>query len=315
MKMGSSAVRPFVILVFVNLMWAFQFSGAKIATEELGPITVTFLPLGFSVLLMAPFVLLGSSRRPSKSRANIPVCLNFIALGTVGIIAAQLGLTWGVQRSLASNGSVLTLTIPVLTALMAMFLLKEKMSPLRWLSFALAIIGVLMVSDVDWHSVQLFRSRYLAGNALIFVSCAGSAFYNSYSKKLLEDFSAVEVLVYSFVVSALVLLVLMAIWEPSAWRRLPLLSGSVWLSLGLIAVFSLSASTVLYFSVIEHIDVTRASLSIYLLPVFGVAISAMTLKETITWKLMIGGALVFISTFLVTTYEERRKLGSNRQNA
>ena len=30
-------VQCFLVLVLVNLMWAFQFSGAKIATARLGP--------------------------------------------------------------------------------------------------------------------------------------------------------------------------------------------------------------------------------------------------------------------------------------
>ena len=32
-----SPLQYFLVLVLVNLMWAFQFSGAKIATERLGP--------------------------------------------------------------------------------------------------------------------------------------------------------------------------------------------------------------------------------------------------------------------------------------
>jgi drug/metabolite transporter (DMT)-like permease len=68
---------------------------------------------------------------------------------------------------------------------------------------------------------------------------------------------------------------------------------------------------VLFFWVIQRIEVTQASLSIYLLPVFGVLISSVALHEKITWQLVSGGLLVFVSTFLVTSYEERRKMVSN----
>ena len=80
-----------------------------------------------------------------------------------------------------------------------------------------------------------------------------------------------------------------------------------WLNLLALAVFSLSTSMLLFFWVIQRIDVTQASLSIYLLPVFGVILSAITLHERITSQLAVGGSLVFISTFLVTIYEERTK--------
>jgi drug/metabolite transporter (DMT)-like permease len=299
--------RHFFILVLVNLMWAFQFAGAKIATAQLGPVTVTFLPLALSTLLLLPWALLSHRRRPTSDAGLATFWWQFLLLGVAGTVASQLGLTWGVARSLASNASVLTLTIPVLTAILAAVLLGERMTALRWLSFALAIGGVLLVSDIDWRSVNLTHSRFLPGNSLIFLSCIGSAFINSYSKKLLEQFSAAEVLVYSFSVADVVLFALIVFLEPDSLGRLAAIGWSAWISLLLIAVFSLSVSMVLFFMVLERIDATQASLSIYLLPVFGVFISAITVGEKVTWNLIAGGALVLGSTFLVTTYEERQK--------
>ncbi|HKX00145.1 MAG TPA: DMT family transporter [Bryobacteraceae bacterium] len=305
-------VQYFLVLMLVNLMWAFQFSGAKIATERLGPVTVTFIPLALSTLLFAPLVRLSRGGKPGPRFTPIAI-RDLILAGTIGIIPAQLGLTWGVEHSLASNASVLTLTIPVLTAIMAVILLGERMTAVRWLSFVLAICGVLMVSDIDWHSVQIFKGTYLWGNLLLFASCLGSAFYNTYSKKLLETFNPVELLVYSFLVTDLELLVLMLFLEPPSVPRLLGLGWSVWGSLLTIALFSLSLSMLLFFWVIEKIDVTQASLSIYLLPVFGVLLSTIFVREKVTAQLVTGGLLVFTGTFLVTVYEERKRGAAARK--
>jgi len=300
-------IQYFLVLVVVNLMWAFQFSGAKIATERLGPVTVTFIPLALSAVLFAPLVHFSRGQK-SGPRFTAVVVRDLILAGTLGIIPSQLGLTWGVQLSLASNASVLTLTIPVLTAIMAVVLLGESMTVVRWLSFALAICGVLMVSDIDWRSVDIFRGTYLLGNLLLFASCLGSAFYNTYSKKLLETFNPVELLVYSFLVSDIELLILMLILEPPKPVQLLSLGLGVWTTLLTIALFSLSISMLLFFWVIDKIDVTQASLSIYLLPVFGVLLSTVFVGEKITKQLVFGGLLVFTGTFLVTVYEERKRL-------
>ncbi len=300
-------IQYFLVLVVVNLMWAFQFSGAKIATERLGPVTVTFIPLALSTVLFAPLVRFSRGRKP-KPRFNAVVMRDLILAGTVGIIPSQLGLTWGVEHSLASNASVLTLTIPVLSAVMAVILLGERMTLVRWLSFALAIGGVLMVSDIDWHSVEIFRGSYLLGNLLLFASCLGSAFYNTYSKKLLETFNPVELLVYTFLVADIEILILMLILEPPQPAQLLSLGIGVWSTLLTIALFSLSVSMLLFFWVIDKIDVTQASLSIYLLPVFGVLLSTVFVSEKITAQLVFGGLLVFAGTFLVTVYEERKRL-------
>jgi len=303
---GRSPIQYFVVLLLVNLMWAFQFSGAKIATERLGPIAVTLIPLALSTVLFAPLLRLGRNRK-TPPRFTAAVWRDLALASTLGIVPAQLGLTWGVQHSLASNASVLTLTIPVLTALMAVILLGERMTAVRWVSFALAIWGVLMVSDINWSAVQIFRGTYLLGNLLIFASCLGSAFYNTYSKKLLETFSEIELLVYSFLLADAEILVLLLIFEPPSLARFTGLGAGVWGTLLAIAVFSLSLSMLLFFWVIGKIDVTQASLSIYLLPVFGVWLSTIFLREKITAQLVVGGLLVFAGTFLVTVYEERAR--------
>ncbi|MHB1939113.1 MAG: hypothetical protein ACYCOR_21465 [Acidobacteriaceae bacterium] len=80
---------------------------------------------------------------------------------------------------------------------MAYFILRERMSSIRWLSFALAIIGVLECSGIDWRSLNFTSSTFLLGNLLIFGSVLGSSFYNVYSKKLLERYTPLEVLLYS----------------------------------------------------------------------------------------------------------------------
>jgi drug/metabolite transporter (DMT)-like permease len=300
-------IQCFLVLVLVNLMWAFQFSGAKIATERLGPIAVALIPLALSTVLFAPLLRVSRSKKPA-ARWTPVVWRDLLLASTLGIIPAQLGLTWGVEHSLASNASVLTLTIPVLTAIMAVLLLGERMTLLRWLSFVLAIAGVLIVSDIDWKSVSIFRGTYLLGNLLILASCLGSAFYNTYTKKLLETFNPVELLVYSFLVADIEMAVMMLVFERSPISAFMSLGAGVWASLLTIAIFSLSVSMLLYFWVIEKIDVMQASLSIYLLPVFGVLLSTVVVREKITAQLVFGGLLVFAGTFLVTVYEERKRM-------
>src|SRR5579863_3303793 len=300
-------IQCFLVLVLVNLMWAFQFSGAKIATERLGPIAVALIPLALSTALFAPLLRISRGKKPRLLWTPV-VWRDLLLASTLGIGPAQLGLTWGVEHSLASNASVLTLTIPVLTAMMAVMLLGERMTVIRWLSFMLAICGVLMVSDIDWKSVSIFRGTYLLGNLLLLASCLGSAFYNTYTKKLLETFNPVELLVYSFLVTDLELGMLMLVFEHPRIAAFASLGGGVWASLLSIAIFSLSISMLLYFWVIEKIDVTQASLSIYLLPVFGVLLSTVVVREKITSQLVLGGLLVFGGTFLVTVYEERKRM-------
>lgn len=294
----------FSILILVNLMWAFQFSGAKIATERVGPITVTFSTMALATLIFAPLAWGETRRLWIGSGVTGQDVKDFVLLSLLGCTPAQIFLVLGVQYTLASNASVLTLTIPIITAILATLLLGERMTLLRWISFVLALGGVLIVSHIHWKSVDFVHRNYLTGNLLILGSCLGSGFYNSFSKRVLAKFSPVTVLFYTFLLSDVLLLALIGWLEPGSLSGLRGIGSAAWLSLLAIALFSLAISMILFFWVIQRVEVTQASLSIYLLPVFGVLISGITLHERISLDLILGAALVFGSTFLVTYVED-----------
>lgn len=113
------------------------------------------------------------------------------------------------------------LALPVSTALLAYVLLDERMTRVRWISFALALAGVLECSGVDWKELNLTSSRFLVGNVLIFLSVNGSAFYNAYSKRLLKRFSPLEVLLYSYYAVFIFMLPITLAVEPSGFVNLP----------------------------------------------------------------------------------------------
>jgi drug/metabolite transporter (DMT)-like permease len=56
---------------------------------------------------------------------------------------------------------------------------------------------------------------------------------------------------------------------------------------------------VLFFRVLDRLDVTQVSLSIYLLPFFGILLSALTLSERISGSIIAGGLLAFAGTGLI----------------
>ena len=59
----------------------------------------------------------------------------------------------------------------------------------------------------------------------------------------------------------------------------------------------------LFFFILKSLDVTQATLSNYALPFFIGLLAVVVLKETITGLMLAGGAVVFVSTLLVTVYE------------
>ena len=166
-----------------------------------------------------------------------------------------------------------------------------------------------MISIRDIYDARLFHLSYMIGNFLVLASCVGSAFYNSYTRRALALLSPAQVLVLSFSVADIELFIIDIFTDRGGWKQLPHLQPSVWWSLILVAIFSLGVSMLLYFAVIQSVEVMRAAFSIYMLPAFGLFFSVVLLGERLTPNLIAGGILIFFSCFLVTVYEEKQRKG------
>ena len=240
--------------------------------------------------------------REPKVRLTRSDIWSFVLLGILGQLVAQLFITWGVRFAPASNAALLALIMPISTAVMAHFLLGEHMTRVRWISFGLAILGVMACSGVDWTGLN-FGKSYLIGNMLIFFSVLGSAFYNTYSKKVLETHSPLKVLLYSYYVLLLVLLPVTLALEPSGFTNLAHYSKTVWFGLAILAIFQYFLSMVIFLNVLTRLDATQAALSNYLIPFFGVLIAALVLHERLTSFMIAGGLLALASTLLITVWD------------
>jgi len=58
---------------------------------------------------------------------------------------------------------------------------------------------------------------------------------------------------------------------------------------------------ILWMYLLRRLDVSQASVSIYLLPLLGVLFSALLLQERITPAMLVGGLLTLVGTILITT--------------
>jgi drug/metabolite transporter (DMT)-like permease len=297
MTSGSRKIADWLLLLACNLMWASQFVMVKLVQEQMGPLFAVTFPIALAALMLIVLV-----RREPKLKITKRDIRDLTLLGIAGQLVAQLFITWGVRFAPASDAALLALIMPVSTAVMAHFLLGEHMNRIRWISFGLALLGVLACSGDDWKSLDFGRG-YLGGNILIFFSVLGSAFYNAYSKKVLERHSPLQVLLYSYYALLLVLLPVTIVAEPSGFVNLSHYSKTVWVGLAILAVFQYFLSMVIFLNVLTRLDATQAALSNYLIPFFGVLIAALVLHERLTGFMIVGGLLALLSTLLITVWD------------
>jgi len=312
MRVSPRAATDTGLLVLVNAMWAAQYPAYKTATTQIGPVTLSVWTFLIASAVLAPF-LIREHRAAAKAHSGNSLSVgaawgNFLLLALLGLVPASVILAWGTALSTASNAALLYLTVPILTAVLAIGIVGERMSPVRWVSLALSLAGVLIISGFDWRHADFRSTRFVAGNLLVLVACAASAFYNVYSKKLLRRFTPLEVLVFGYLLTAAISLPLVPSIEPFSLASVRAYTDATWTAVLVLSVFSWGLAMVLWMYLLKRLDVSQASVSIYLLPFLGVLLSAITLNEKISKTMVFGGLVTLAGTILITSAESTTRV-------
>ena len=293
----------FLLLALASLMWSGQGTAVKVLNRHMGPIAITFLPFYITTFLFVPLLLKMRRGNPGAAHPSGSDWIQFVIAGVAGQVLAQLGMTWGVAKSLASNGAILNLLIPVISAVLASILLKERITLLRIAALLIGLVGVVMMSISDLRQASFREMHFLVGNLLILGGCLGSAFYNVYCKGLMRRFTEIEILIYSYVTASIASLPLLIWAEPFSFHAFQQFDWESWTAFAFLALFMYGASMLLFFKALQHLDVTAASASLYLVPVFGVILATALLGERLNALAIVGAAVVLLATVLIMKYD------------
>lgn len=298
-------ILSWTLLFACNLMWSLQFTCIKLTQDQVGPYFTVWAPMLLAALLLSGFAL-SDFRKDGKKFGDV---LIFGQLALLGAFPAQVLITWGTQYSLASNASIITLTLPVITAFFAFLILKEKMNRVRWISFFIAITGVIMCSTGDISQLD-FSSKYAIGNILIFLAILGNAYYNVGIKKIASRYTPGEMVFYTYTVMVVLLTPLVIIYEPDVFARIPSFTVQTWTGMALLTIFHNFLSMVLFFKALKMLDAMQVALSNYLIAFFGLPVAAIWLGEKLGTMAIAGGIMVLMSTIIITIADYRMSQAS-----
>jgi drug/metabolite transporter (DMT)-like permease len=293
----------FTLLAIANLIWATQPTAVKILNRQMGPIAMTFLPFYITTVAFLPLLLRERRTNPGAMPTTWSDCGRFVLAGVGGQVICQLGITWGIARSLASNGAILELMLPVMTAFLASFMLHEKLTPLRVASLLIGLVGVMVMSLEDLRLASFMEMKHIVGNAMIVVGCLAGSFYNTYCKGLLRRFQEIEILIFSYIAASVVTMPLLVWVEPFHWKVFSALDWKSWVAFAFLAILHYGTSMLLFFAALKHVDVTVASFSLYLIPIFGVPLAVVILGERLSVLAVVGSAIVCVAAVLIMKYE------------
>lgn len=233
---------------------------------------------GFAIALVLAGGLPGLTRRDA---------LRVVAAGLFVVTLYHLALNAGERTTTAGTASVVIAGAPAMALTMSLALGLEGFSRRRAAGLAVAFAGVVVVILLgSGQSVSVSSSK---GPLLVLIAAASFAAYNVLAKPLLGRYDAIAVSSAASLVGTVALLAFAA--SGTADRLTGMSGGDLLLVLYLGLVCTL-AGYVLWTVGLRGLDPSRAVAYLYGVPVVAVAVGALTLGESVTAWLLVGGLLV-----------------------
>ncbi len=273
----------YVLVAISAFFWGANFVLAGTILADLTPLWAAAARFLLAAALMLSIAGLRGEDLAGLARRHAGA---YLLLGTVGIAGFNLLFFAAMRETSADNGALIMATNPLLTALLAGFLLAEWPSARQWLALPVALIGVaIVVAQGDLQ--RLVGLRVAAGDWLMLAANLAWAGYNVLGRRYMPKASLLGNTALLMVVGAGVLL------------AAALGSGAPLGALGARAGLSLAAMVVggtvlayLFWNLgIRHLGAGRTAIFLNLVPVFAMLLG-LALGTPPTWAQIAGGLLV-----------------------
>lgn len=268
------------------IIWGLNVPVLKILVDSLSPVTMTafrILIAGLTVFIILSYLKL--VRLPTKKEWM------FILFASLfNVVLHHFFLTIGLKGTNSTNAGLILGSGPILTALIATFLIGRKISVWKWIGFVLGCIGVSLTILIGSKGV----SGVSLGNILVFLSILTQAFSFVLISKAARTIDPRLLTGYMLVIGSSILIIIGFILEPNGLSTFVKAPTEVWLYFLSSAILATAVGHMTYNFIIGKIGPAEASVFLNLPPFITLIGSAMMLGETITSLHIVG--LFFIVT-------------------
>lgn len=288
--------RQHLALVYlICAIWGYNFIAISMALDGFEPFSLTVIR--FVIVLMVLFPFLKQSVNGQWLRLAA-VCLfngglHFALLFTALRLAGQVG-----------SIAVLFQTYVPMSALIAVLLLKERISGFQLTAIAIAFVGVLVIS-MDQHVIDHLDAVLVVLCSALFLA-TGSVLMRS-----LKGITAYSYQAWTAVFSIPVLLPL-ALWlEAPVLDQIRSAGTMAWAGVLYSALLASVVGHGLYYVLIQRNPVNQVTPHLLTVPVIAVLLGYWLRDDPIGWRLILGGTMV-LGGVLMTLVASRRLARARR---
>ena len=288
-----------LMMLTVSVLWGVAWPvGRLLATDLLDfPFTVMFLRYSFAIPILFAWMWIKEGNIAPKVEDRRALLI----MAFTSVFLYQIGYMYGMQRTAASDASLVIGFNPIFVAILSVFVLSHKFSSKGLFGIFLSFLGILMVFFAS-PNVSIPLEERLIGNSLIMFGAFSYAIYNVMMRRyfLVNEEKALSSLSLIAWVSLIgwVMFIPFVLSE-SPWDRS--WTTDEWLLIGYLGILSTALSYVFFAIGIEIIGSNRASSFINIVPIFGILSSWLWINEELHWIQFFSFILIYFGVRLVNT--------------
>jgi drug/metabolite transporter (DMT)-like permease len=283
--------------VLFVIMWATGFVVARLSAPHADPLTFLAIRFPIAGVLFALIALALAAPWPGPKQAlHAAIAGAFLHGGYLGPVY------WAVAHGMPAGVSALIVGLqPLMTAILAAAMVKEKIAPRHWIGLAVGILGVALVVSPKLQTGLTGGITPLT-TAVNVLGALSISFGTVYQKRYATSLNLASGGAWQYVGAALVVLVFAVAMEEMRFDG----TFEAWFALGWsVIVLSLGAITLLML-LIRLGDVGRVSSLIFLVPGVSALMAYGLFGETLNLVQIIGMAVCAGAVLIVTRRGVRR---------
>ena len=286
--MRSPKLTDYILLTVLALIWSSAFFNIKIATYSFGPVTIAFLRIFFGAIPVVAICLY----KKIKIEAFSKDWQWFALIGMVNLVIPFFLIAYGVQKVQSNLAAILMASTPLSATVLAHFFTSnEKINLTKTFGVLLGFSGIVFLFS---DNILINENNFFSALIIFFASTfyvIGGLLTLKISNKKNENVTA------SILIWATLFLIPITVFTEQPWNLNPSMESII--SVIYLGVVATGLAWLLRFRILINNGLVFQAQVAYLIPIFGIILSYIFLKEIITPKVLVAVVAIIIGIYFV----------------
>jgi len=286
--MREPKIVDYALLTILALIWSSAFFNIKIATYSYGPVTIAFLRIFFGAIPVIGLCLV----KKIKIEAFSKDWYWFAIIGIINLVIPFFLIAYGVQKVQSNLAAILMASTPLSATVLAHFFIdNEKINLIKVLGVLIGFSGIVFLFS---DNILINENNFLSALIIFFASTfyvIGGILTLKVSNKKNENVTA------SILIWATIFLIPVTVFVEKPWNLNPSTDSTI--SIIYLGIVATGLAWLLRFRILKNNGLVFQAQVAYLIPIFGIILSYIFLKEIITPKVLVSVAAIIVGIYFV----------------